>query len=133
MRDSSGGMDSTVIMGLRENDLISLAVTAVVAAIVSLLVCACCFLWFRREQRRLHGKIVRALGPAGRNMDEVFLTGRDPSSYGELVAQFKVNQGKQVVSVLESEGKRFIHVIGDLTPHERTQVVRYLRSEGFMS
>jgi hypothetical protein len=37
------------------------------------------------------------------------------------------------VSVLESDGKRFIHVAGELSPHERTKVVRYLRSEGFMA
>jgi hypothetical protein len=126
-------MDSVVIMGLKESDLVSLAITVVVAASVSLAVCMICFHWFRREQRRQHGRIVKSLGQSGRNSEELFLTGRDPSSYGELVAQFKVNQGKQVVSVLESEGKRFIHVVGELSAHERTQVVRYLRSEGFMS
>jgi len=52
---------------------------------------------------------------------------------GELIAQFKVNRGKQVVSLFESEGKRFIHVDGELSPKERTKMVRYLKSEGFMS
>jgi len=126
-------MDSAVILGFKESDLISFAVAAFVGAMVAVAVCAACFVWLRREQRRLHTKITRALGPGVRGAEEIFLTGRDPSSYGELVAQFKVNHGKQVVSVLEAEGKRFIHVVGDLSPNERTHVVRYLRSEGFMS
>ena len=54
-------------------------------------------------------------------------------TYGELIAQFKVNHGKQVVSVLESDGKRYIHVVGELSPNERTKMVSYLKSEGFMS
>ncbi len=65
--------------------------------------------------------------------DELFLTDSDAIAYGELIAQFKVNHGKQVVSVLESDGKRFVHVAGDLSPHERTKMMHYLKSEGFMS
>jgi len=133
MRDSYEDMDSVLVMGLKGSDLIFLGIAAAVAAGVSLAVCWVCFYLFRREQRRLHGKIIKTVAQAGRGSDELFLTGRDPSSYGELVAQFKVNQGKQVVSVLESDGKRFIHVAGELSAHERTRVVRYLRSEGFMS
>jgi len=52
---------------------------------------------------------------------------------GELVARFKVNHGKQVVSVLESDGKRFIHVVGELSAPERAKMIRYLKSEGFMT
>jgi hypothetical protein len=126
-------MDSVVAMGMKEVDLVSLVITAAVAAGVSGLVCGIFLYWFRREHRSFHRRIVKTLAHADRGADEVFLTGRDPSSYGELVAQFKVNQGKQVVSVLESDGKRFIHVAGELSPHERTKVVRYLRSEGFMA
>jgi hypothetical protein len=44
-----------------------------------------------------------------------------------------VNQGKQVVSVLEADGRRFIHVDGELSAPERANMVRYLKSEGFMS
>ena len=118
---------------LKENDLLFLAMTAGVAACVALAVFAVCFQWFRREQRRSHQKLLKAISDAGRNPEDLILTGRDTEAYGELIAQFKVNQGKQVVSVLESEGKRFIHVVGDLTPNERTKMVRYLKSEGFMS
>ncbi len=73
------------------------------------------------------------MAASGRDPDELILTGRDAIAYGELIAQFKVNHGKQVVSVLESDGKRFIHVAGELTANERTKMVRYLKSEGFMS
>ena len=78
-------------------------------------------------------RILRAVTDAGRHPEDLFLTGKDAVAYGELIAQFKVNQGKQVVSVLESDGKRFIHVVGELSPIERTKMVRYLKSEGFMS
>jgi hypothetical protein len=131
MRDSYD-MDA-IATGLKDNDLIFLAMTAGVAACAALAVFAVCFQWFRREQRRSHKKLLKAISDAGRDPEDLILTGRDTEAYGELIAQFKVNQGKQVVSVLESDGKRFIHVVGDLTPIERTKMVRYLKSEGFMS
>jgi hypothetical protein len=126
-------MDSATIAGLRADDLLFFALTAGVAAGVSVTVFIGCFYWFRREQRRLHKKLLAAIADAGRDSEDLFLTGRDASAYGELVAQFKVNHGKQVVSVLEADGKRFIHVDGELSARERAKMVRYLKSEGFMS
>ncbi len=133
MRDSYHYMDSIVALGFKGDDLLFLALTAAVAACAALAVFAVCFQWFRREQRRMQKKILKAISIAGRDPEELILTGRDTEACGELIAQFKVNQGKQVVSVLESDGKRFIHVVGDLTPNERSKMVRYLKSEGFMS
>jgi len=52
---------------------------------------------------------------------------------GELVAQFKDKQGRQVISVLEADGKRFLHIDGEISARERARMVRYLKSEGFMS
>ncbi len=115
------------------DDILFLAITAAVAAGVSFAVFMGCLYWFRREQRRLQKKILQAIAEAGRDPEELFLSGRDASSYGELVAQFKVNQGKRVVSLLESDGRRFIHVDGELSAVERAKMVRYLKSEGFMS
>ena len=112
------------------NDWPFLVLTAVMAASFSFAICFC---WFRREQRRLQKKILLAIANPGRDPEDVILNGRDASAYGELVAQFKVNQGKQVVSVLEADGKRFIHVDGELSAIERAKMVRYLKSEGFMS
>jgi methionine aminopeptidase len=127
-------MDALAVTGLKEQDLLFLALTAAVAAFAALAVFAICFrYWFRGEQRRMQKRILNAINEAGRDPEDVILTGRDTEAFGELIAQFKVNQGKQVVSVLESDGRRFIHVVGDLTPNERTKVVRYLKSEGFMS
>jgi hypothetical protein len=127
-------MDSlSAAFGLKDDELIFLAATALVAGSAALLVCFAFYCWFRREQRNLQRKIVKAIVDTSREPGALFLTGRTAASYGELVAQFKVNQGKQVVSVLESEGKRFIHVVGDLSPEERSKMVRYLKSEGFMS
>jgi len=123
--------------GLKGNDLLFLAITGAVAAGASLAVFTACFfwfrLWFRREQRRVQKKILNAISGRGNSHEEMFLTGHDAASFGELVAQFKVNHGKQVVSVLESDGRRFIHVDGELTSLERAKMVRYLKSEGFMS
>jgi hypothetical protein len=135
MRDSYPDMDASSILatGLKANDIPILALTIAVAACASLAVFAACFYWFRREQRQWQKKILKAISDADRDPEALFLTGRDAMAYGELVAQFKVNHGKQVVSVLESDGKRFIHVVGELSPHERTKMVRYLKSEGFMS
>jgi uncharacterized membrane protein len=126
-------MDSLAVFGLKGNEFLFLGLTAAVAAGAALVVFAVCFHWFKREQRRWQKKFLKTVADSGRSPEELILTGRDTKAYGELIAQFKVNQGKQVVSVLESEGKRFIHVVGDLTPNERTKMVRYLKSEGFMS
>jgi hypothetical protein len=126
-------MGSIAAPVLTEHDVLFLALMFGVAAGASLAVFVACFYWFRREQRRWQKKMLRAITESGHGPEDLFLTGREAITYGELIAQFKVNSGKQVVSVLESEGKRFIHVVGDLTPTERTKMVRYLKSEGFMS
>jgi hypothetical protein len=133
MRDSYQDMESIADAGLKANDLLLLAMTVGVAALTSLAICAACFYWFRRDQRRWQKRVLRAVTDADHAPEDPFLTGRDAMAYGELIAQFKVNHGKQVVSVLESEGKRFIHVVGELSPTERSKMVRYLKSEGFMS
>jgi hypothetical protein len=126
-------MGSIAASDFKANDVLYLALTFSIAASVSLAVFIACFYWFRREQRRWQKKLLQTIAKAERNPDELFLTGKEAITYGELIAQFKVNQGRQVVSVLESDGKRFIHVVGDLSPGERTRMVRYLKSEGFMS
>jgi hypothetical protein len=126
-------MESLAANGFTANDILPLAVTAGVAVFSSLIVFVACFYWFRREQLRWQKKILRAITDSGRDPEELFLTGKDAIGYGELIAQFRVNQGKQVVSVLEADGKRFIHVVGELSLTERTKMVRYLKSEGFMS
>jgi hypothetical protein len=127
-------MESIAATGLKANDILFLAlIAAAMAASASLAVFAGCFYWFRREQRRWQKRILQVIADSGCDPEELILTGKDPIAYGELIAQFKVNHGKQVVSVLESEGRRFIHVVGELSPGERTKMVRYLKSEGFMS
>ena len=126
-------MESLGTTALSANEILFAALVVAVAALSSLLVFLACFFWFRREQRRWQKKVIQALVYSGRDPEELFLTGHDAIACGELIAQFKVNQGKQVVSVLESDGKRFIHVVGELSPVERTKMVRYLKSEGFMS
>lgn len=115
------------------DDVLFLALTAAVAGGAALIVFVGCFYWFRREQRRLQRKILQAIAKSGRASDDIFLTGQDVVTCGELVAQFKVNHGKQVISLLESDGVRFIHVDGELSGAERARMVRYLKSEGFMS
>jgi len=126
-------MASFVPTGFKANDIPFLALTIAVAACASMAVFAACFYWLRREQRRWQKRILKAIADSDRGPEDLFLTGKDAMACGELVAQFKVNHGKQVVSVLESDGKRFIHILGELSPRERTKMVRYLKSEGFMS
>ncbi len=126
-------MRFSALEGTSLHEILFLILTAAVAASVSFAVFIACFYWFRREQRRLQRKILTAIAHASRNSDEIIVTGRDAASCGELVAQFKVNHGKQVLSVLEADGRRFIHIDGELSASERTKMVRYLKSEGFMS
>jgi hypothetical protein len=118
---------------LKAEDLVTLAIVAAVAVGASLAVFIACFCWFRREQNRLKKEILNSIAVAGREPEGIFLTGSDASIHGELIAQFKVNHGKQVVSILESDGKRFIHVDGELSARERAKVIHYLKSEGFVS
>jgi hypothetical protein len=122
------GLDATG--GFRSEDIFFFLLGVVVAAGVSLAVFAACLHWFRGEQGSVPN---RKVSESGLDPDQLFLTSRDAALHGELVAQFKVNHGKQVVSLLESDGKRFLHVDGKLSAPERAKMVRYLKSEGFMS
>ncbi len=133
MRDSYLGMESLAATSFTASDMVTLGITVAVSLCASLIVFISCFYWFRREQLRWQKRVLRAIADSGRDPEELFLTGTDAIAYGELIAQFKVNQGKQVVSVLEADGKRFIHVVGELSPTELSNMVRYLKSEGFMS
>jgi hypothetical protein len=112
----------------KPGDLFFLGSVAAVAAGTSLAVFLACFYWFRREQRRLQARILASVDPAAEAFGDI-----DHPKTGELVAQFRAKQGKQVISVLEADGKRFLHVDGEITAPERAKMVRYLKSEGFMS
>jgi hypothetical protein len=115
------------------NEMLFLVLVASTAAAASFGVFLVGLYWFRHEQRRVQQKILEAISQASKASDQIFVTDEDASMNSELVAQFKVRRGKQVVSVLEANGKRFIHVEGDLSAPERARMVRYLKSEGFMS
>ena len=115
-------------LGIKADDLYFLAAIAAVAAGTSLAVFLACFFWFRREQRRLQARILASV-----DADHPATLGLEPPRTGELVAQFRAKQGKQVISVLEADGKRFLHVDGEISGPERAKMVRYLKSEGFMS
>jgi hypothetical protein len=104
-----------------------------IVAGTALTVFIACFCWFRREQNRLKKEILNSIIKAGREPEGIFLTGKETVAHGELIAQFKVSYGKQVVSILESDGKRFIHVDGELSAKERAKMIHYLKSEGFVS
>ena len=107
---------------------------AAIAAAASFTVFLACLYWFRHDQRKQQRRLIEALTQAEPSASrEIFVAGDEAMTCGELVAQFKVRQGKQVVSVLEADGKRFIHIEGDLSANERARMIRYLKSEGFMS
>jgi hypothetical protein len=126
-------MESSAATSFTANDIFTLVISVVASVGASLTVFVACFYWLRREQVRWQKRVLGAIAESGHDPEEIFLTGREAMTYGELIAQFKVNQGKQVVSVLEADGKRFIHVVGELSPSERSKMVRYLKSEGFMT
>ena len=115
------------------NDAAFLLLVVALSALASFAVFVGCFWWFRREQQRLQRKMLHTIAQAARQADEIFVSKSTPASAGELVAQFKVRQGKQTVSVFEADGRRFIHIDGELSAPERARMVRYLKSEGFMS
>jgi len=117
----------------RTGDLAILALIVAVAVGASLSGFIACFCWFRREQNRFKKEILKSIAAANCEPEGIFLTGSEAEAHGELIAQFKVNYGKQTVSILESEGKRFIHVDGELSPKERAKMIHYLKSEGFVS
>jgi hypothetical protein len=121
-------MDLGPLGNFKTSDLLFVAVIASVAAGTSLAMFLACFYWFRREQRRLQGGILAAVSRE-REGSPAYRGWRT----GELVAQFKAKQGKQVISVLEADGKRFLHIDGEISGPERAKMVRYLKSEGFMS
>jgi hypothetical protein len=116
---------------IKPDDLLFLVAVALVAAGTSFTVFMACFFWFRREQRRLQSRIFSAIAQAGG--EGSFGLETPVPRTGELVAQFKAKQGKQVISVLEADGKRFLHIDGEISAPERAKMVRYLKSEGFMS
>jgi len=120
-------------VSLKTEDLATIVLIAAVAVGAALAGFTACFYWFRQEQNRFKKEILKSISAAGRDPEGVFLTGKDAEAHGELIAQFKVNSGRQVVSILESEGKRFIHVDGELSAKERAKMIHYLKSEGFVS
>ncbi len=124
-------MDSLAVLGLKSSDFLFILLTAAVSAAASLAVFTGCFYWFHRKQRQAQRRLMKAITSTGRRPEDLILTGNDTRACGELVA--RVNHGRLVVSVLESEGKRFIHVNGEISAVERSKVVHYLKSEGFMS
>ena len=130
MRNPSGMDFLGPLTTIKPNDLIFLGAIAAVAAGTSLAVFLACFYWFRREQRRLHARLLAA---SIQHTEDDAPELHDFPKTGELVAQFRAKQGKQVISVLEADGKRFLHVDGEISAPERAKMVRYLKSEGFMS
>ena len=126
-------MGSVDAGNLKVGEAPSLLILAAVAAGVALVVFLACFWWFRREQNRLKKEILNIIATACRDSEGIIVTSSEAVAHGELIAQFKVNYGKQVVSILESEGKRFIHVDGELSARERAKMIHYLKSEGFVS
>jgi hypothetical protein len=109
-----------------------LILTALTAGLVSFSVFLGCLYWLRREQRRWQRRLMESMARPG-EPGEIFVTGQGMPATGELVAQFKLGRGRKVLSVLEADGRRFIHVDGELSNVERDKLMRYLRSEGFMS
>ena len=121
------------------SDLGSLLMAAVLGALASAVIFASLWVaWLQRMQKQLkqierlmYNKPVAPARPAPVENVANFAS-NVMTKKPELVAQFKVKDGQQTVSVMESDGKRFLRVDGDLSWKQRLQMLRYLKSEGFM-
>lgn len=121
------------------SDLGSLLMAAVLGALISAVIFASLWVcWLRHMQKQLK-QIQRLMHnqpiPPARSIpveNATHFAKNVLSQKPELVAQFKVKDGMQTVSVLQSEGKRFLRVDGDLSWKQRLQMLRYLKAEGFM-
>ncbi|PAW79975.1 MAG: hypothetical protein B9S32_01205 [Verrucomicrobia bacterium Tous-C9LFEB] len=121
------------------SDLGSLLMAAVLGALASSVIFATLWVaWLRRMQKQLkqierlmYNKPIPPARPTPMESAAAFAS-NVMTKKPELVAQFKVKDGQQTVSVMESDGKRFLRVDGDLSWKQRLQMLRYLKSEGFM-
>jgi len=87
-------------------------------------------LWLRRLQRnvdRFQSSVLHRLGDHSSAAEPMSAMDEE-----EVVAQLKVAEGSKTVCVMERDGRRYLRVDGELTRRERDQVMRYLKSEGFM-
>jgi hypothetical protein len=119
------------------NELGSYLLAAMVGALISAVIFASLWVcWMKRVQgqlKRLQRLMYdRPIEPVRRANENAAVYAANVYKKPELVAQFKVKDGEQTVSVLESEGKRFLRVNGELTWKERLKMLRYLKAEGFM-
>ncbi len=63
------------------------------------------------------------------NLHSHLLENKGPANAVPLVQLTAIGKN---VSVMESEGKRFLKVEGEISDHERHRLVQYLQSEGFL-
>lgn len=128
---------------MMSSDMGSLLMAATLGALVSAVVFASLWVcWLRhmqgqlkRIQRLMHNQPIPPARPqpaAAAATATANFPGHMLTKKPEVVAQFKVKDGQQTVSVLESDGKRFLRVDGDLSWKQRLQMLRYLKAEGFM-
>lgn len=89
--------------------------------------------WLRRFERRLHrlGEQLASPPSDSSGKKHKLKPATEPEN-GELVATFKLSTSDHTVSIIEEDGKRFLRVDGKLTEQEREQMLRYLKSEGFL-
>ena len=126
-------MISSAFTQLKADDVYLLSIAVGVSTAITVAIALFLFWRHRVEQRRFQKRIMEALARMAGDEPQMFITEMDLGKRGELIAKFKLPQCKRVVSVLEADGKRFIHVDGDLSSLERAQMMRYLKSEGFIS
>jgi len=113
-----------------------LAAVVIVTALTSATVFFLLWLfWLRQFQRRIE-RLGERLHPNGQNGLQVRKQKLKPAEHepeeGELVATFKLSNSEHTVSIIEENGKRYLRVDGELSDQERDQMLRYLKSEGFL-
>ncbi|PTY01704.1 hypothetical protein DB346_11790 [Verrucomicrobia bacterium LW23] len=111
------------------NDTLSVSVLIAVVGITAITSFAVFFLVWWLWLRKLH---LSAENWQERDFDESLDMPADHFANAELVHQLRVGANGRTISVLESDGKRFVRVNGELSRKERAQMMRYLKAEGYM-
>lgn len=118
---------------LSRGEFLTLVVSATALTSVSVFVLLW-WCWLRRVEQRVERLGLHLRDPTSAETSHKTLKLKPASEpeNGELLATFKLSASEHTVSIIEEDGKRFLRVDGKLTDQEREQMLRYLKSEGFL-
>lgn len=97
----------------------------------SLLTCAVIYIvWLRKILRNLL-RFQNALQQAyAIRLQARYLETLPPKDH--LIARMELKSGPGTISIYDAGGKNIVKIDGDASPKEKEQLLKYLRSEGFL-